>query len=31
MKQKKRALGLLSLLLILALAMMLAACGAKVG
>ena len=31
MTQKKRALGLLSLLLILALAMMLAACGAKVG
>ena len=31
MKQKKRALGLLSLLLILALAMMLAACGAKDG
>ena len=31
MTQKKRALGLLSLLLILALAMMLAACGAKDG
>lgn len=31
MEQKKRALGLLSLLLILALAMMLAACGAKTG
>lgn len=31
MKQKKRALGLLSLLLILALAMMLAACGTKDG
>ena len=31
MEQKKRALGLLSLLLILALAMMLAACGAKDG
>lgn len=31
MKQKKRALGLLSLLLVLALAMMLAACGAKDG
>ncbi len=31
MTQKKRALGLLSLLLILALAMMLAACGAKAG